>query len=75
MSSLRRHGRRRIFIIPVFVVLSTPFYRKFGVFQISLNVSAVGDVLPARIGALRSKDQGWQNVPEQRRGNERSGMT
>jgi hypothetical protein len=25
--------------------------------------------LPARIRALRSKDQGWQNVPEQWRGN------
>jgi hypothetical protein len=36
----------------------------------SHNVPAVGDVLPARIRALRSKDQGWQNVPEQRRGNE-----
>jgi hypothetical protein len=30
---------------------------------------AVCDVLPARIRALRSKDQGWQNVPEQWRGN------
>jgi hypothetical protein len=29
---------------------------------ISHNVSAVYDVLPARIRALRSKDQGWQNV-------------
>jgi hypothetical protein len=37
--------------------------------QMSHNVSAVYDVLPARIRALRSKDQGWQNVPEQRRGN------
>jgi hypothetical protein len=35
----------------------------------SHNVPAVGDVLPVRIRALRSKDQGWQNVPEQRRGN------
>jgi hypothetical protein len=33
------------------------------------NVPAVGDVLPARIRALRSKDRGWQNLPEQRRGN------
>jgi hypothetical protein len=31
---------------------------------ISHNVPAVYDVLPARIRALRSKDQGWQNVPE-----------
>jgi hypothetical protein len=30
----------------------------------SHNVPAVYDVLPARIRALRSKDQGWQNVPE-----------
>jgi hypothetical protein len=37
---------------------------------IAHNVPAVCDVLPARIRALRSKDQGWQNVPEQRRGNE-----
>jgi hypothetical protein len=28
------------------------------------NVPAVYDVLPARIRALRSKDQGWQNVPQ-----------
>jgi hypothetical protein len=33
------------------------------------NVPAVYDVLTARIRALRSKDQGWQNVPEQWRGN------
>jgi hypothetical protein len=49
----------------------------FNIFQkilpkIAHNVPAVGDVLPARTRALRSKDQGWQNVPEQRRGNERS---
>jgi hypothetical protein len=37
---------------------------------IAHNVPAVYDVLPARIRALRSKDQGWQNVPEQWRGNE-----
>jgi hypothetical protein len=37
--------------------------------EMSHNVPAVYDVLPARIRALRSKDQGWQNVPEQRRGN------
>jgi hypothetical protein len=36
---------------------------------IAHNVPAVYDVLPARIRALRSKDQGWQNVPEQWRGN------
>ena len=30
----------------------------------------VNDGLPARIRALRSKDQGWQNVGEVLRGNE-----
>jgi hypothetical protein len=29
---------------------------------IAHNVPAAYDVLPARIRALRSKDQGWQNV-------------
>jgi hypothetical protein len=43
-------------------------YGKFGQ-KIAYNVPAVYDVLPARIRALRSKGQGWQNVPEQRRGN------
>jgi hypothetical protein len=33
------------------------------------NVPAFYDVLPARTRALRSKDQGWQNVPEQWRVN------
>jgi hypothetical protein len=32
--------------------------------DIAHNVPAVYDVLPARIRALRSKGQGWQNVPE-----------
>jgi hypothetical protein len=35
----------------------------------SHNVPAVCDGLAARIRALRSKDQGRQTVPEQRRGN------
>jgi hypothetical protein len=35
----------------------------------SHNVPAVYDVFAARIRALRSKDQGCKNVPEQRRGN------
>jgi hypothetical protein len=39
---------------------------------ISHNVPAVYDVLAARIRALRSKDQGRQNVAEVLRGNERS---
>jgi hypothetical protein len=34
---------------------------------ISHNIPAVYGVWAARIRALRSKDQGWQNVPEQRR--------
>jgi hypothetical protein len=34
---------------------------------ISHNVPAVCDVLPARIRALCSKDQGWQNVAEKNR--------
>jgi hypothetical protein len=33
------------------------------------NVPAVCDGLAARIRALRSKDQGRQTVPKQRRGN------
>jgi hypothetical protein len=36
------------------------FYNIFA--QMSSNVPAVYDVLAARIRALRSKDQGWQNV-------------
>jgi hypothetical protein len=36
---------------------------------IAPNVPAVYDVLPARIRALRSKDQGWQNVAKFWRGN------
>jgi hypothetical protein len=46
-----------------------PATTKAGVKKIASNVPAVCDVLPARIRALRSKDQGWQNVPEQWRGN------
>jgi hypothetical protein len=40
--------------------------------RIAHNVPAVYDVLTARTRALRSKDQGWQNVAEFWRGNERS---
>jgi hypothetical protein len=47
------------------------FLRKVSDFM-AFNVPAVYDVLPARIRALRSKDQGWQNVVEFWRGNERS---
>jgi hypothetical protein len=38
--------------------------------QIAHNVTAVGDVLPARIRDLRSKVQGWQIVAEVLRGND-----
>jgi hypothetical protein len=40
-----------------------------GVKKISSNVPAVYDVLATRIRALRSKDQGRQNVAEVLRGN------
>jgi hypothetical protein len=40
--------------------------------SIAHNVPAVCDVLPARIRALRSNDQGWQNVGRVSRGKERS---
>jgi hypothetical protein len=40
--------------------MSIYLFEKFK--KIAHNVPAVYDVLPARIGALRSKDQGWQNV-------------
>jgi hypothetical protein len=64
----------------IFIVLSTIFqiffYLKY--FQqilgvIAHNVPAVYDILPARIRALRSKDQGWQNVGEVSRGKEAIG--
>jgi hypothetical protein len=51
------------------------FFRQYILYsilgQMAYNVLAVYDVLPARIRALRSKDQGWQNVAEFWRGNER----
>jgi hypothetical protein len=47
---LRRHGWRRVFYT----------FQTF----VSHNVPAVYDVLAARIRALRSKDQGGQNVAE-----------
>jgi hypothetical protein len=43
----------------VFFIFSKPILG-----QMAHNVPAVYDVLPARIRTLRSKDQGWQNVPE-----------
>ena len=51
----------------IFVNIFKIFSKKLP--KISHNVPAVYDVLPARIGALRSKDQGWQNVGGVRRGN------
>jgi hypothetical protein len=44
-----------------------PFHQLLG--KIAHNVPAVCDVFAARIRALRSKDQGCKNVPEQWRGN------
>jgi hypothetical protein len=41
----------------------------FSLRKMAHNVPAVYDVLTARIRALRSKDQGWQNVAEVWRGN------
>jgi hypothetical protein len=58
---------------PIFLYDFLYFSTNLGV--ISSNVPAVYDVLAARIRALRSKDQGQQNVPPQRRGKERSGTT
>jgi hypothetical protein len=46
----------------MFYDFSIYFLKNLG--KIAHNVPAVYDVLPARIRALRSKDQGWQNVPE-----------
>jgi hypothetical protein len=53
------------------IILSTFIFSSFpkNLAPISHNVSAVYDGLAARIRALRSKDQGRQTVPEQRRGN------
>jgi hypothetical protein len=59
-----------MFILSFFIILCNIFSKNFS--PIAHNVPAVYDVLPARIRALRSKDQGWQNVAEFWRGNERS---
>jgi hypothetical protein len=63
----------------VFLFFVKPFFSQFFIKYIptnfspmSHNVPAVYDVLAARIRALRSKDQGRQNVAEVLRGNERS---
>jgi hypothetical protein len=57
-----------------FFIFVKSLYNKFIkiVATISPNVPAVYAVLPARIRALHSKDQGWQNVGGGWRGNERS---
>jgi hypothetical protein len=47
-------------------------YKKIG--QVAHNVPAVYNILAARIRALRSKNQGGQNVAEAGAGMERSGM-
>jgi hypothetical protein len=43
--------------------------REFYLRECAESVPAVYDVFAAQIKALRSKNQGRQNVPEQRRGN------
>jgi hypothetical protein len=55
------------FILLYYVYLSSTFYKNSGL--IAHNVPAVYDVLAALIRALRSKDQGRQNVAEVLRGN------
>jgi hypothetical protein len=57
-------------VILYFLLFFVNIFKKF--WFIAHNVPAVYDVLPARIRALRSKDQGWQNVAEFWLGNERS---
>jgi hypothetical protein len=72
----RRQGGRRAefsgFLLRLSGLAAISRLRKVRAFQISHNVPAVCDVLPARIRALRSKDQGWQNVGGVWRENERS---
>jgi hypothetical protein len=60
---------RQLFIICQWFFYFYNFFKIVSA-QIAHNVPAVYDVLPARIRALRSKDQGWQNVAEFWRGNE-----
>jgi len=43
--------------------------------HLHITFHVVNDGLPARIRALRSKDQGWQTVAEWCVGIKRSGMT
>jgi hypothetical protein len=54
-----------------FIIFPIDFYIIFSknLGAISHNVPAVYDGLPARIRALRSKDQGWQTVGGVSRGN------
>jgi hypothetical protein len=61
-------------LYPYILILSIFFYTILQKSQGAMahNVPAVYDVLAARIRALRSKDQGRQNVAEILRGNERS---
>jgi hypothetical protein len=53
-----------LFVNLFYVIFLKPFLG-----TMAHNVPAVYDVFAARIRALRSKDQGCKNVPEQRRGN------
>jgi hypothetical protein len=54
-----------ITLLYIFQFYSVKYFK-----NIAPNVPAVYDVLAARIRALRSKDQGRQNVAEVLRGNE-----
>jgi hypothetical protein len=58
----------QLFFIDFFIPCTFPI----NLAPIAHNVPAVYDVLAARIRALRSKDQGRQNVAEFWRGNEQS---
>ena len=57
----RSNNRAKIIFFPFL-----NYFNNLGALHLTLKVD---DVLPARIRALRSKDQGWQNVGGGRRGN------
>jgi hypothetical protein len=69
MISLQQNYFMTLYFIHFLLSTHYPIIFQQNLGQMAYNVPAVYDVLPARIRALRSKDQGWQNVPEQRRGN------
>jgi hypothetical protein len=71
--------KNQYFILSIFFFNSTPPWTAACIHFIKIpdfiahNVPAVCDVLPARIRALRSKYQGWQNVGGVSRANEAVG--